>query len=78
MSTTLGQQGRAFSVAVCFPNFCFPTGTGVVCIYPLLGSKINKWRFVATDISKEAVESATKNVIANHLQDFIDGKASQY
>lgn len=50
-----------------------PTGTGMTCIYPLLGARMNKWRFVATDISEEAVDSATRNVSLSSLQDHIEG-----
>ena len=61
-------------------------GTGVSAIYPLLltsslfaksnefGSNdtlSTKWKFIATDIDPIAIESASKNVQANHLQDEI-------
>ena len=45
----------------------------MTCIYPLLGARINEWRFVATDISEEAVDCAVKNVTSNSLQDHIEG-----
>lgn len=44
------------------------------CIYPLLGSKLNRWSFVATDISTATVQCATANVLRNNLQDYIKGK----
>ena len=61
-------------------------GTGVSAIYPLLltttllaksnelghnDTLSTKWKFIATDIDPVAIESASKNVQANHLQDEI-------
>jgi 23S rRNA (adenine1618-N6)-methyltransferase len=60
-------------------------GTGVSAIYPLLlttklfaksseltcEAQSTKWTFLATDIDPVAIESASKNVQANHLQDEI-------
>ena len=50
-------------------------GTGATCIYPLLLSTSafasehsDKWKFLATDIDPVSVESAQKNIEANHLQ----------
>lgn len=60
-------------------------GTGVSAIYPLLlttklfakcnelkcETQSTKWTFLATDIDPVAIDSARKNVEANHLQDKI-------
>eukprot|EP00984_Skeletonema_dohrnii_P007991 scaffold2944_cov155-Skeletonema_dohrnii-CCMP3373.AAC.8 len=61
-------------------------GTGVSAIYPLLlttnlfakcsklrcnDTQSTKWKFLATDIDPVAIESASKNVHANQLQDEI-------
>jgi len=50
-------------------------GTGATCIYPLLLSTFafssehsDKWKFLATDIDPVSVESAQRNLEANHLQ----------
>jgi len=40
-------------------------GTGASCIYPLLGSRMFDWSFVATDIDTEAVKTAKANVKLN-------------
>lgn len=40
-------------------------GTGANCIYPLLGYKIFKWHFIASDINIESIQSAT-NIIARN------------
>ena len=46
-------------------------GTGASCIYPLLGHSLYSWKFKATDIDPESVESARKIVAMNHLEDSI-------
>lgn len=46
-------------------------GTGASCIYPLLGHSLYSWKFIATDIDPESVESARKIVVMNHLEDSI-------
>ncbi|KAJ8679916.1 hypothetical protein QAD02_015703 [Eretmocerus hayati] len=46
-------------------------GTGAVCIYPLLFSKINKSKMIGTDIDPESIKSAEENVQRNVLQDLI-------
>ncbi|KAK9447093.1 uncharacterized protein V1518DRAFT_422192 [Limtongia smithiae] len=44
-------------------------GTGISCIYPLLGCRMHEdWRFVATDISPEAIALANANVKRNGLE----------
>lgn len=48
-------------------------GTGTSCIYPLLGCKMNGWRFLATDIDSEAVKFAIENVKRNGFTDKIEG-----
>lgn len=47
-------------------------GTGASCIYPLLGSTVNKnWNFLAIDINARSVQYAKHNVLSNKLQDRI-------
>ncbi|KAK9453160.1 hypothetical protein V1511DRAFT_505806 [Dipodascopsis uninucleata] len=47
-------------------------GTGISCIYPLLGVRENSnWCFVATDIDDEAIQFANKNVSDNALEERI-------
>uniref|UniRef100_A0A7S2TVK9 U6 small nuclear RNA (adenine-(43)-N(6))-methyltransferase n=1 Tax=Lotharella oceanica TaxID=641309 RepID=A0A7S2TVK9_9EUKA len=51
----------------------FDIGTGASCIYPLLGTAVEKnWRFIATDIDDKSLESARKNVVGNNLETRID------
>lgn len=40
-------------------------GTGANCIYPILGSAIYDWSFVAVDIDKKAIENCSKIIEAN-------------
>lgn len=47
-------------------------GTGASCIYALLGAKMNKWQFVATEVADESVKSAKANVERNGLSASID------
>ena len=42
-------------------------GTGASCIYALLGAKMNKWQFVATEVADESVKSAKANVVTARL-----------
>jgi len=42
-------------------------GTGASCIYPLIGSAVNSWQFVASDIDKNSLKSAQKIVDENEL-----------
>ena len=44
---------------------CLDIGTGASCIYPILGVIEYGWRFVATDIDANSLESA-KNIIQNN------------
>ncbi|CAH1802081.1 unnamed protein product [Owenia fusiformis] len=46
-------------------------GTGASCIYPLLGCKTNKWKFIASDIDDINIYFAEKNVKANQMEDSI-------
>ncbi|WP_127716243.1 23S rRNA (adenine(1618)-N(6))-methyltransferase RlmF [Halobacteriovorax sp. HLS] len=47
-------------------------GTGAGCIYPILGHAIYGWKFVATDISSNAINSCKKVIRENgHLKKFI-------
>ena len=49
-------------------------GTGASCIYPLLGAKLNGWRFLATEIDQESVTYALGNVQRNAMGDKIKGE----
>jgi 23S rRNA (adenine1618-N6)-methyltransferase len=40
-------------------------GTGATCIYPLLGQAEYGWRFIASEIDKQAMKSAQKILIKN-------------
>lgn len=46
-------------------------GTGASCVYPLLGTKLNGWRFLATEIDKDSVACALNNVQRNAMDDKI-------
>lgn len=46
-------------------------GTGANCIYPLLGHAEYQWRFVGTDIDKQALKYAQKIIDKNQLNQFI-------
>ena len=47
-------------------------GTGATCIYPLLGTAVYNWSFIASDINKRSLEVAKKNIDKNQLQDKIE------
>lgn len=48
-------------------------GTGASVIYPLLGASTFGWRFVGTDVTDEALESARENLRKNpHLEPLIE------
>ncbi|CAM1372896.1 23S rRNA (adenine(1618)-N(6))-methyltransferase RlmF [Tenacibaculum xiamenense] len=47
-------------------------GTGATCIYPLLGTAVYNWSFIASDINKRSLEVAKKNIDENQLQDKIE------
>jgi 23S rRNA (adenine1618-N6)-methyltransferase len=40
-------------------------GTGANCIYPLIGASLFGWHFVGSEIAKDSVEAARKNVTNN-------------
>jgi 23S rRNA (adenine1618-N6)-methyltransferase len=44
---------------------CLDIGVGANCIYPIIGNKEYGWSFVATDVEKEALQSAAKIIAAN-------------
>ncbi|KAM9320300.1 RNA N(6)-adenosine-methyltransferase METTL16 [Gastrophryne carolinensis] len=46
-------------------------GTGASCIYPLLGSTLNGWYFLATEVDDICFNYAKKNVEQNNLADLI-------
>jgi len=50
---------------------CLDIGTGANCIYPILGSRIYNWSFVASDIDKKALETAQGIIDANAV---LEGK----
>lgn len=47
-------------------------GTGATCIYPLLGSKVYNWDFIASEIDKNAFENSAKIVKMNSLENKIE------
>lgn len=48
-------------------------GTGASCVYPLLGAKMFKWRFVCTEVDSTNYDYAVKNVEDNNLTSSIQG-----
>ena len=54
------------------------TGTGASCIYPLLGTSLNDWKFLATEIDENAVRYARENVSRNGLHNKIEGNYRLY
>lgn len=46
-------------------------GTGASCIYPLLGARMNGWKFLASEQDEKSTISARKNVEQNGLQHLI-------
>jgi methyltransferase len=53
------------------PIIDFVAGTGPCCIYPLLGCKLNGWKFMATEIQSDSYRCALENVTRNGLKDII-------
>ena len=47
-------------------------GTGATCIYPLLGSSLFNWQFVASDISEKSLTNAQEIIAKNALTNAID------
>ena len=58
------------SLSLCCPPFF--SGTGASCIFPLLGTSVYGFDWVATEVDPESVASARANVAANSLQDKIE------
>lgn len=46
-------------------------GTGASCIYPILGSSVYNWQFVATDIDKKSLDSAQQILEMNNFTESI-------
>jgi 23S rRNA (adenine1618-N6)-methyltransferase len=46
-------------------------GTGATCIYPLLGTTIYNWKFLASDVDKQSLENAQLIIDKNELSDKI-------
>jgi 23S rRNA A1618 N6-methylase RlmF len=51
-------------------------GTGASCIYPLLGAKINGWKFCASEVDDLSYRFACENVKRNDLEENIQGTSS--
>ena len=51
-------------------------GTGASCIYPLLGAKINGWKFCASEVDEMSYRFACENVKENNLEENIQGMIS--
>jgi 23S rRNA (adenine1618-N6)-methyltransferase len=49
----------------------FDIGTGANCIYPILGTKMFNWEFLASDASSVSVKEAKLIVDTNHLNNVI-------
>ncbi|GAB5563822.1 MAG: 23S rRNA (adenine(1618)-N(6))-methyltransferase RlmF [Winogradskyella sp.] len=47
-------------------------GTGATCIYPLLGTSIYNWHFIASEIDKNSFKNANHIVQKNNLQSLIE------
>lgn len=50
---------------------CLDIGIGANCIYPIIGVKEYGWHFVGSDINKQAILAAQRNIKANPI---LDGK----
>lgn len=55
------------------PPYFDYTGTGASCIYPLLGAKLNGWRFLATEVDESSMRYAQENIERNGFSDLIKG-----
>ena len=53
-------------------------GTGASCIYPLLGAKINGWKFRASEVDEMSYRFAAENVKRNDLGGNIEGSFLKY
>jgi hypothetical protein len=49
----------------------FISGTGSSCIYPLLGCRLNQWKFLASEIDDQNMYFASKNIAGNKMEDQI-------
>eukprot|EP00794_Sanderia_malayensis_P014337 gene14337-15833_t len=45
----------------------FDIGCGASCIYPILGVKINDWKFTATEIDEQSFDYAANNINKNNM-----------
>jgi 23S rRNA A1618 N6-methylase RlmF len=52
------------------------SGTGACCVYPLLGARLCKWSFLATDIDPISLDLAAQNVARNNMQEKIELRQS--
>ena len=60
----------------CYVFFLLLLGSGASCIYPLLGAKLNNWRFLATEVDDSSASYAKENVKRNGLESNISGKVN--
>ena len=51
--------------------FCSVVGCGASCIYPLLGVKLNKWKFIASEFDDLSYSYAEKNIATNNFAEDI-------
>ncbi|XP_077298540.1 U6 small nuclear RNA (adenine-(43)-N(6))-methyltransferase [Arctopsyche grandis] len=51
-------------------------GTGASCIYPLIAAKQFKWKMIGTEIDKDSLNSALKNIKQNNLENYITVRKS--
>lgn len=68
-----------FNVYISFISYrmlLISIGTGGSAIYALLGAKLNNWLMVGTDIHKESLAYAQKNVGLNSLENNIKSNSS--
>jgi len=47
------------------------SGVGSSCIFPLLGAKLNRWSFYASDVDPVVLQQAADNVTRNALDERI-------
>ncbi len=52
-------------------NTVLDIGTGATCIYPILGNALYQWKFIASDIDKNSLESAQLIIDKNKLNNEI-------
>ena len=51
-------------------------GTGASCVYPLLGTRINGWKFCASEVDDVSYRYACDNIKRNNLEENIHGRKS--